>query len=139
MPSSPPPSEPPDQTPPPEQPNQKSPERQTAAELFPPDGDGIAPFWPTHLIDIFIEPRAFFSPKAALGKPIYLAMAVLMAGLSQGISRIDRLLLDTQIVGTKTNWEELSPILQSWPTFWVTNLIGGAIAGILLWLSLIHI
>lgn len=115
-------------------PRPKPPENQTAAQLFPPDSKGISPYWPNHLIDIFIDPKQFFSPKAALGKPVYLVIAVLLTGLSAGISRIDQLLLETELGSEQNYWQELGPLLQSWPNFWITGLMGSAIVGALLWL-----
>ncbi|MEL6813901.1 MAG: hypothetical protein AAFP03_03690 [Cyanobacteria bacterium J06598_3] len=122
----------PPSTPPPKPPR-KPPESQTAADLFPTDSDASAPYWPTHLIDIFIDPGRFFSSKTALGNLFYLAIAVLIAGLSESISYVDQLLLETEIGGAQNSWEDLAPMLQSWPTFWVTSLLGSVLTGALIW------
>lgn len=118
---------------PPATPPTKPPEGQTAADLFPTNSNASSPYWPTHLIDIFIDPRRFFSSKTALGNPVYLIIAVVIAGLSEGISHVDQLLLETEIGGAQNSWEDLAPMLQSWPTFWVTSLLGSVITGALLW------
>lgn len=118
---------------PPSKPPPKPPEGQTAADLFPTDSAASSPYLPIHLIDIFIDPRRFFSSKTALGNPLNLVIAVLIAGLSEGISYVDQLLLETEIGGAQNSWEDLAPMLQSWPTFWITSLLGSVITGALLW------
>ena len=102
---------------------------------YPPDGKGTSPYWPPYLIDIFIEPRQFFSGQAALGRPFYLFIAVWLGGLSYYFYSIEQNLL---AASRSTDFSDrvmalLETIITSWQNFWLQSIFSSALCGLLLW------
>ena len=105
---------------------------QPAATLFPSNSQGISPFSPNHLIDIFIDPQRFFSTEAALGRPFSLFITALLLGLSTVLYVI---LGDTLLVITETiDAPRIPPdLINSWVELWMGLLVTGVVTSAFLW------
>lgn len=106
---------------------------QAAGTLFPKNSRGVSPYRPDRLVDIFIDPRRFFSTEASLGRPTHLFIAVLALGISSILSWI---LTDTLLVITEKATEAKIPsgLINSWVELWMLLLVGGVAASGVLWL-----
>lgn len=125
--------------PPNQEPKKQSPDQETntyGPNPFPTDGEGISPYSLKYLIDIFIEPQQFFSGEAALGQPLYLLIAVWLAGLSYCFYSIEQNLLATDrgIDLSASIVETLDAIVAAWPSFWMRSLISSLLCGLMLWI-----
>lgn len=91
-------------------------------DLPPSIGPGPSPFWPQHLIDVFIHPTLFFSSQLALGHTPYVILVTWCFGVADAINS------SNQTVGFGTG------LSTSWTLFWFFCLVTGAITGLILWL-----
>lgn len=106
---------------------------QTADTIFPRDSEAFSPYRPSHLIKIFLRPRAFFSPAAALGPQKYLVLACWLMGTSFAITRVEQQLVKAEIGSVDLNLN-LYGLLLTWPIFWPVVLVLGLWAGGLFWI-----
>ncbi|MEM9090154.1 MAG: hypothetical protein AAGC93_15565 [Cyanobacteria bacterium P01_F01_bin.53] len=105
---------------------------QTADAFFPRDRKSISPFRPSHLINIFLNTREFFSPDAALGNQGYLTIACWLVGISIAITRLEQQLVKAELGRSGLNLN-IFELLLTWPVFWPLVLALGLVAGWLLW------
>lgn len=93
-----------------------------------------SPFWPQHLVDLFISPRKFFSGQLSLGKTPYVILVTWCYGISHTIDRINRELFRVELGNPRSSWEQFGPMItESWFGFWKWVLMSGAIGGIFIW------
>ncbi len=102
--------------------------------LPPPVVPASSPFWPEHLVDLFVRPSRFFSGQLALGRTPYVLLVTWAYGVANAIDRIDTELMRAELGRSRPGWEEMGPLIAgSWLGFWVWALTFGAFAGAGLW------
>ncbi|NNL65590.1 MAG: hypothetical protein HKP30_05060 [Myxococcales bacterium] len=102
-------------------------------DLPEPIGLGPSPFWPQHLIDLFIRPTRFFSGQLALGRTPYALFVTWIVGISAAIDRIDTRLLQAELRDDPARWEAIELLLATWPRFWGLALAAGVVGGAAYW------
>ncbi|MEO1395324.1 MAG: hypothetical protein AAFV90_20675 [Cyanobacteria bacterium J06634_5] len=105
---------------------------QTAESIFPRDRKATSPYRPSHLINIFLNTRAFFEPTAALGHQSYLAIACWLVGTSIAITRLEQQLVRAELGSSGLNLN-LFELLLTWPVFWPMVLALGLVGGWFFW------
>jgi hypothetical protein len=101
--------------------------------LPPPIGPAPSPFWPQHLVDLFLRPTKFFAGELALGRTPYVALVSWMVGMSSVIDRLDMRLAQAQLRNDPEQWRVLEALIGTWPRMWSVVLAGGGVAAILVW------
>jgi hypothetical protein len=96
-------------------------------------GPGPSPFWPQHLIDLFVRPTRFFVGHLALGRTPYVVLVTWALGMSAAIDRIDTRIMQAGLRDDTARWEALEALIGTWPRLWAFVLGGGLVAGALSW------
>ena len=105
---------------------------QTADALFPRNSQAPSPFSPGYLTRIFLDARWFFSPEAALGKQVNLAITCWIIGTSIAITRLEQQLIRAELGTSNLNLNLFELILQ-WHIFWPLALALGLLGGWVFW------
>lgn len=106
---------------------------QPTPELPDAIGPGPSPFWPQHLVDLFLRPTRFFGEQLALGRTPYVVLVTWALGISSAIDRIDSRIMQAEVRNDPARWEALESLIGTWPRLWAFALIGGLISGSLYW------
>lgn len=102
-------------------------------ELPEPIGPGPSPFWPQHLIDLFIRPTRFFTGQLGLGRTPNALFVTWIVGISAAIDRIDTRLVQAELRDDPARWESIERLLATWPRFWGFALAAGVVGGAAYW------
>lgn len=102
-------------------------------ELPPATAPEPSPFWPQHLVDLFVRPTRFFTENLALGKTPYVLLVTWALGMSATLDRIDTRILQAELRGDARQMEMLQTLLGDWLGFWAFVAVMGAIGGALYW------
>src|SRR5262245_51498447 len=70
---------------------------QPTPALPAPIAPGHSPFWPQHLVDLFVRPTTFFKSQLALGKTPYVVLVTWALGVSAVIDRIDTRVVEAEL------------------------------------------
>jgi hypothetical protein len=105
----------------------------STSELPRPIGPEPSPFWPQHLVDLFLRPTRFFAGHLALGRTPYVVLVTWALGMSSVIDRIDTRILQAELRNDPARWEALESLVGTWPRLWALVLGGGLVAGALAW------
>lgn len=103
-------------------------------ELPPAIGPEASPFWPQHLVDLYLRPTRFFTENLALGKTPYVLLATWALGMSTALDRIDTRLMQADLRNDDRMQQVFQTLFGNWPTFWLIVGVGGAVSGALYWL-----
>jgi hypothetical protein len=106
---------------------------QPTPALPPAIGPGPSPFWPQHLVDLFLRPTRFFTGQLALGHTPHVVLVTWALGMSSVIDRIDTRLMQAELRGDPARWEALERVVGTWPRLWAFVVLGGVFAGALFW------
>lgn len=85
------------------------------------------------LINLFIQPRKFFSEQAPNRNPAAIAVGAWIVGAAAAADQIDKKLLQSDLKGQRN--DALVSITESWTTYWATVLALGIMWSIFLWFA----
>ncbi len=89
----------------------------------------VSPFWPRHLLDLFVRPGKFFTNELALGKRPSFLLVTWSYGITIVIDQVYR-----DLARERKNPANLGAMVAgSWFEFWFWVLIVGAVGGFVLW------
>ena len=91
------------------------------------------PIWQELLIELFFQPRRFFSDLNVLTQTRYVVCVTLVFGLSQAIDKIDQEMLKIGMKPDTPKAEFIHMITDSWLNYWGFVLVYGAISALFLW------
>jgi hypothetical protein len=91
--------------------------------------DHISPFWPRHLVDLFVRPREFFAGQLALGNTPSFLLVTWSYGVAVALDQVHRDLVRKM----KSPGNLVAMGEGSWFEFWSWILTIGAIGGFVLW------
>lgn len=106
---------------------------QPSPELPPPLTPGPSPFWPQHLVDLFIRPTRFFKGQLGLGKTPYVVLVSWTVGISAVLDRVDTRIMQAELLNKPERWEAIELVVGTWPRMWALVLLIGALSGALYW------
>jgi hypothetical protein len=106
---------------------------QPTPELPPPIGPAPSPFWPQHLVDLFVRPTRFFESQLALGKTPYVLLVTWALGISAALDRIDTRIMQAELSDRPERWRAIEPVVGTWPRLWAVVLLAGALSGAVYW------
>ncbi len=84
------------------------------------------------LVDLYFRPSRFFSERF-LDIPAFYLAAIWLVGVAAGIDRIDTNLIKEDLGSPRTS-PGLEILTESWIAYWAFALIGGIMAGAVIWL-----
>lgn len=102
----------------------------TEGEPAPVPSDLPAPAGePVTLVDLFLRPTRFFSSGTPYGMQDALVFVAWVVGMNVIVGRIERVMMRAELE------QSTSPpaVPDSWVDFWLVVLVGGLIAGMLIW------
>ena len=101
--------------------------------LPPAIGPGPSPFWPQHLVDLFLRPTRFFTDQLALGRTPYVLLVTWALGISSAVDRIDSRIMRAELRGDDATRQAIESLVGTWPRMWALVLVLGVIGGALYW------
>jgi hypothetical protein len=103
-------------------------------DTHPPYAEEVSPFWPQHLLHLFIRPRKFFAGQLALGKTPSFVIVTWCYGIASAIDQVYRDLVRETAGRPKSLGQVMDAMLKnSWFEFWLWVLGIGAVVGFMLW------
>lgn len=91
------------------------------------------PIWQELVIDLFFQPRKFFSDLSILMQTKYVVPVTWVFGLSQAIDKIDQEMIKKDINSSSGRSEFITPFIDTWINYWGFVLLYGTISAVFLW------
>jgi hypothetical protein len=109
------------------------PDQSSGSGALPPLVLYESPFWPRHLVDLFVRPTRFFSSQLAIGRPAYAAIVAWALGISSAIDQIDTRLLRAEAGSPSASQTLVQVVAEDWLAFWAFVAISGMFGAGLAW------
>lgn len=92
-----------------------------------------SPFAMQAIRNLFVQPGRFFSSVPTLGAWPYLHLVVWSLGITNAMSRVDKLMVKQDLGKTGDAWEQIGHLFMAWYLYWPFILVIGVIMGWIMW------
>ena len=92
-----------------------------------------SPIWQELVIELFFQPRKFFSDLSILLQTKYVIPVTWIYGIANSIDRLDQEMLEADLGSSANNNDLVFELMESWLTYWGFVLTMGAVSGLFLW------
>ena len=91
------------------------------------------PIWQELVIELFFQPRKFFSDLSILMQTKYVIPVTWAFGISEAIDKIDEEMLKSEVHTSSNRMQYIAGFIDTWPHYWMVVLGYGVISALFLW------